>query len=129
MTGLSDSQGTLPSPATILIVDDDEHLCTDLAALLEMEGHAAQFALSGPAAIAAIEKIPYRLVILDVNLQEIDGIHIARFLRKRWPTTRIAIYSGASEAAVRSRFDDYDAHWLKGGSGESVLASVRALLS
>ena len=118
----------LPSPTTILIVDDDQNLCADLAALLELEGHAAQVALSGPAAIAAIEKIPFKLVILDVALHDIDGIHIARFLRKRWPTTRIAMFSGAEESDVRRRFDDYDAYLQKGGSPESVLAMVRRLL-
>ena len=81
------------------------------------------------AAIAAIEKIPFRLVILDVTLQEIDGIHIARFLRKRWPGTQIAIHSGASESEVRDRFDDYDAYLLKGGAGESVVQLVRRLIA
>ena len=126
---MPDPSATLSSPATILIGDDDADLCHDLAALLEMEGHAAQIATSGPAAIAAIEKIPFRLVILDVSLQEIDGIHIARFLRKRWPASRIAIHSGASEADVRDRFDDYDAYFPKGGAGDSILQRVRRLMA
>ena len=126
---MSDSHEPLPSPATVLIVDDDASICAALAALLEAEGHSPQIAQSGPAAIAAIEMIPYRLAILDVNLRDIDGIHIARFVRKRWPSTKIAIFSGASESEVRQRFDDYDAFARKGGSEASFLEMVRLLLN
>ena len=97
----------------ILIVDDDPDILLNLAPLLEMEGFAAEVAFSGPAAIAALEVRRFKVVILDITLQHIDGVHIARFMRKRFPNVRIAVHSGSTEAEIRTRFDDYDAFLLK----------------
>ena len=126
---------TAPTPhaatdrPAILIVDDDPDIGLNLSALLEMEGFSVAVAASGPAAIAALENRRFKVVILDITLQQIDGVHIARFMRKRFSGVRIAVHSGSSEAEIRSRFDDYDAFLLKSEPIAALVAEVRRLAS
>lgn len=132
-TPLANTMSSLPSnhdekqPPAILVVDDDPDVCLSLSTLLRMEGYAVTLASRGQEAIAALEHRPFDLVILDIALQHIDGVHIANYMRKRWPEVRIAIHSGTAEAGVRSRFSDYDAFLSKAGSIDSLLKTVARL--
>ncbi|SMP14543.1 response regulator [Shimia sagamensis] len=78
----------------ILAVDDDEHICELLSeAVAAKTDHTIVTVASGPEAIRAIAKakIPFDCFILDVQMPIMDGITLAKKIRKTKPYTRTPI--------------------------------------
>jgi DNA-binding NarL/FixJ family response regulator len=65
-------------PSTVLIVDDHAGFRRAARALLEAEGYdvIAESATGGEA-LAAVDRLQPTLVLLDIGLPDIDGIHVA----------------------------------------------------
>ena len=72
-----------PAPKCILIVDDDAHILDVLEFTLKAEGYQVRRASDGSAALAAFERRPTDLVILDLMLPGMDGSEVLRMLRAR----------------------------------------------
>lgn len=72
----------------ILVVDDDEQLCTSAAENLEELGTHADIALSGEEALRMIEEHhekgdDYYFVLIDWKMPDMDGMETIREIRKR----------------------------------------------
>jgi DNA-binding response OmpR family regulator len=72
--------GNTPMAAlpVILVVDDDAATRELMSDLLTVEGYAAEFAAAGTTGLARIERGNVDLVLLDLNLQDIDGLEVCR---------------------------------------------------
>jgi DNA-binding response OmpR family regulator len=70
------------SMATILIVEDEEHLRATLAYNLHKAGYDVQSAGSGPEALARFEAAQPDLVLLDVMIPGFDGFEVCRRIRQ-----------------------------------------------
>ena len=68
--------------ATILIVDDDPHICDVIAYALEQEGMNVTTAENGAEGLARVTTMPISLVILDVGMPVMDGLEMCREIRK-----------------------------------------------
>jgi adenylate cyclase len=66
-------RGLAASPATILVVDDDEENRVLLARRLARDGHQVRMAKGGLEALALRESEPVDLVLLDVMMPDLDG--------------------------------------------------------
>ena len=64
-----------------LVVDDTPANVKLLTALLKANGFAVTVATSGEAALEAVTRDAFRLVLLDLRLPGIDGLTVARTLR------------------------------------------------
>jgi signal transduction histidine kinase len=71
----------IPSPATVLIVDDEPANCRLLEALLHPEGYITQCASSGAQALVMVAKQAPDLILLDVMMPEMDGYQVAALLK------------------------------------------------
>lgn len=74
-------------PWKVLVVDDDEMLCNTAVDALESIGIQADWSLSGEKAIVMVEKQhrtgnPYHVVLLDWKLPNMDGLSVAKQIRK-----------------------------------------------
>ena len=69
---------------TILICDDERDIVSALKIYLEAEGYDTVCAYTGQEALAALERQPVQLVLLDVMMPEMDGITAMARLRERW---------------------------------------------
>jgi CheY-like chemotaxis protein len=67
----------------ILCVEDNPYGRVVLSTILGELGHRAQFAASGEAALAAIERERFDAVLMDVTLSGMDGIETTRRIRAR----------------------------------------------
>ena len=66
---------------TILVVDDDAEI-RDLAELvLEKGGYSVKTASNGKQALQEARAYPPDLILLDVNMPEMDGWEVLRFLK------------------------------------------------
>lgn len=71
-----------------IIVDDDRVTCEDAVELLEDMGLRAQFVTDGKTAVKLVleeshTQDPFRLVIIDWKMPDMDGVEIARRIRAR----------------------------------------------
>src|ERR1044072_8798760 len=80
----------------ILIVDDERHICTLIAGILEDEGPTARRAHNSTEATDAVRQRRPALVILDVWLQgsELDGLQLLEVIRREEPPVPVVMISG-----------------------------------
>src|SRR4051794_36202513 len=97
--------------ATVLVVDDEVLIRMDLVARLEGAGYLTLEAGNATEAIALLESHPeIRVVFTDIRMPgTMDGLELARCVRKRWPPTIIVVCSGneqpgADEMPIRASF-------------------------
>jgi two-component system phosphate regulon response regulator PhoB len=75
----------------ILVVDDEEDILELVLYNLDREGYAVVCAASGEKALEAAEAEPVDLIILDLMLPGIDGLEVARRLKRKADTREIPI--------------------------------------
>ncbi len=68
-------------PAKILVADDEQNLRRVLVALLRREGHDVVQAASGLEAIERLAVGVVDLVVLDLNMPDLHGLEVLRFVR------------------------------------------------
>jgi len=83
--------------------------------LLQQMGYRADVASNGIEAVESIERQPYDVVLMDVQMPEMDGLAAAREINRRWPDgTRPRIVAmtanamqGDREECLAAGMDDY----------------------
>lgn len=113
----------------ILVVDDGKKLVQVLRGYLEQAGFVVVTAYDGAAALAAFRREKPALVLLDLNLPELDGLDVARAIRKQDNTPLIMVTARVEETdrliGLELGADDYI---VKPYSPREVVARVRAVL-
>ncbi|MBP1701332.1 MAG: OmpR family two-component response regulator [Chloroflexi bacterium] len=114
---------------TILIIEDEPELVKVLRSYLEQAGFSVISAARGDAGLASWESRKPDLVILDLNLPGMDGLDVARQIRRKANTPIIILTARVEEAdeliGLEIGADDYIP---KPFSPRVVVARVRALL-
>jgi len=75
----------------ILLLEDDQILCTSLQEFLELEGYTVDVAHRGPEVFDLTFEKEYDLYILDINVPDVDGFDVLSSLKEAGDTTP-AIY-------------------------------------
>jgi CheY-like chemotaxis protein len=84
-----------------LVVDDTPANVKLLTALLKANGFAVTIATSGEAALQAVTRDAFRLVLLDLRLPGIDGLTVARTLRAD-PVHRQLVIVAVTASAMKT---------------------------
>lgn len=89
---------------TILVVDDEESICSSLRGILLDEGYEVLTANSGEEAIKVVDEELPNLVMLDIWLPGMDGIETLKQIRADHPQIRVVMMSGHGtiETAVKA---------------------------
>ena len=77
-----------------LIVDDEPDVCWALENLLTSKGLPCQKAQTAQAALDLMKTHRFQLAFLDVTLPDMNGLELARHLRKLDPFLRFVVVSG-----------------------------------
>jgi two-component system, OmpR family, response regulator MprA len=115
----------------ILVVDDERAVRESLRRALELEGYEIELADDGVAALEAVESSGEPdAMILDVLMPGLDGLEVARRLRR--DGSRLPILMLTARVEVNDRVAGLDAgaddYVTKPFALEELLARVRALL-
>lgn len=115
---------------SILIVDDEPEMCWILEQVLKQSGYNCLKALSGQEAMSLAEKTDFRLVFLDAKLPDVDGLELARQMRRRLPGIPIVMISGYfykdDDTIKRALFSGLIRHFIsKPADHKEILQIVR----
>jgi PAS domain S-box-containing protein len=111
----SDGDGTPVSTLRILLAEDNAVNQKLALRLLERLGYQADLAENGLEVLEALERQPYDVVLMDVQMPELDGLDATRRIRARWPEGEgpriIAMTANAMredrDACLEAGMDDY----------------------
>jgi CheY-like chemotaxis protein len=102
-------------PLRILVAEDNVVNQQLALLLLKKLGYQADLTADGLAALQALEREPYDVVLMDVQMPEMDGLEATRRIHQRWPEGQrphvIAATANAMqeerEACLAAGMDDY----------------------
>jgi len=98
--------------ARVLVVDDEKTVCNSCKKILTQEGYNVDIALSGEEALNKLKGDGFDVVITDWKMPEIDGIEVARRIKKENPNITVIMITGypsveSSIKAMRAGISDY----------------------
>ena len=116
--------------AKILIVDDDESICKTMNLIFEAKGYDIETVNTGQEAIAAAQRSPYNLAILDIRLPDMDGVDLFTRLFEMNADLEIIMITGYAsiETAVDAMNKGAAAYITKPLNMDEVLATVNRAL-
>jgi PAS domain S-box-containing protein len=86
---------------SILVVDDEESVCTTISAMLVDLGYSVQATRSGKEALAILSKRnKIHLVLLDMTMPEMGGKEVFQKIRRMKSRARVIISSGYSDSIL-----------------------------
>jgi len=111
----------------ILVVEDDAALREAVCFTLEMAHHRVTGVDGGPAALEAIEREHFNLVVTDLRMQPMDGLQVLNEVRARRPQLPVLLMTAYGDvdkavAAMRGGACDF---LMKPFEPEVLLESVR----
>ena len=116
-------------PKTVLVVDDEPKIVEVVGDYLRRAGFSVNTAADGNGAVASARARPPDLVVLDLGLPGLDGLDVARELRRASPVPIIMLTARGDETdrvlGLELGADDYI---VKPFSPRELLARVRAVL-
>ena len=119
----------MKTPATILVVDDNQDSAESLGALLGFLGADVRTAADGFGALELFAGYDPAIVFLDIGMPGMDGYEVARRIRASFPDRRTILVAltgwGQSEDRRRASEAGFDHHLVK----PADFAALKALLS
>jgi two-component system, OmpR family, response regulator MprA len=114
----------------ILVVDDERAVRESLGRALELEGYSVEYAADGGEALYRMESEQPDAIILDVLMPGVDGLEVARRVRKAGNRVPMLMLTAREEvqdrvAGLDAGADDYV---TKPFALEELVARLRALL-
>jgi CheY-like chemotaxis protein len=76
------------------VVDDEELIADSVAAILNRRGYRATAKYSAKTAMEFVEAECPDVIVSDVIMPEVDGVQLARAIRRRCPDVRVLLFSG-----------------------------------
>ena len=114
---------------TILLIDDDENICTVVSLYLKKEGFNITVATDGVSGLAEFKKKTPDLVLLDIMMPGMDGIEVIKEIRKESKTPVIMLTAKGDTIdkvyALELGADDYI---VKPFEPKELIARIKAVI-
>jgi DNA-binding NtrC family response regulator len=110
MSERKSSQGGSPSNSPeerekhirLLLIDDEEGFVTVLSNRLKKRGIDVRIAISGSKAIQTLRRQDFNVAVLDLKMEDMDGIEVLKIFKKMVPEMPVIMLTGhGSEQAAR----------------------------
>ena len=103
----SDEQQNMKRNNLILIIDDEEGICKALTRIVENLGYRANCALSAERGLELVSLETPNLILLDLQLQNMNGAQFLKELRKTQPIIPVIIVTGYPESDLMQQCAQY----------------------
>lgn len=87
----------MAQPFNILVVDDEDALRNVLSSELQSEGYSVVSAADGDEAISTLQQKTFDLVLLDIKMPRVDGFEVLRFIKEKFPKTKVIMLTGFAD--------------------------------
>jgi two-component system NtrC family sensor kinase len=118
--------------ATLLVVDDEETMRTELRRIFDTAGFRAVTAQDAPSALRLLHRMHCDLVVLDVEMPEIDGLALCRLLRAQSATKQLPILVFSAKDDENCKVEAFaagaDDYIVKPSSPRELVSRVNAHL-
>jgi len=99
---LSELFKSKPDHIRLLLVDDEKGFADILSKRLSKRNFEVTTALSGAEALQALRKADFDIAVLDLKMEDMDGIEVLKIFKKMCPSMEIIMLTGhGSEQAAR----------------------------
>jgi len=116
-------------PGRILVVDDEPNILASVVPLLRARGYEVFTAMTGRAALEAVDRDAPDLLLLDLGLPDIDGVVVCSQIRETHNTPIVVLSArGAEHDKVRALDAGADDYVTKPFGTEELLARIRVAL-
>ncbi len=114
----------------ILIADDEEALRKVLGSELINEGYRVTDVGNGADAITFLKKKQFDIAILDINMPEMDGFSVLKYIKQHFPDTKAIMLTGYNDLrhAIESKKYGADDFVGKPYDLNDLLSSIERLL-
>lgn len=117
----------------IIIADDHQMFLEGICSLLKNtpEVHVVDTALNGSEVIEKIKNADLDIVVTDINMPEIDGIALSKYIKKHHPGLKILILSTHNDSEMIGKCiqHEVDGYLLKNAEKEELLKALNAIAS
>ena len=123
-----DTQGGSSEAVRVLLVDDEEAYVHILANRLSRRHIDVSKAFSGTEAIQILRGQDFDVVVLDLKMEDMDGIEVLKVMKKMVPQVQVIMLTGhGSEKAAKEGMDLGAFDYLtKPCELEELLSKIRA---
>jgi two-component system KDP operon response regulator KdpE len=113
----------------ILVVDDEPTILATIVPLLRSRGYDVCTAMTGRAALEAVDRDEPDVIILDLGLPDIDGVVVCSQIREGHSTPIVVLSArGAENDKVRALDAGADDYVTKPFGTEELLARIRVAM-
>jgi two-component system, cell cycle response regulator CpdR len=115
----------------ILVADDEPAVRQFVERALNYAGYAVTAVPDGNAALEALAKKKYDLLLTDIVMPDLDGIALSLKVAKDYPGTKILMMSGYANQRQRAHNLDFLAHEVisKPFTLEDIMLRVKTVLA
>ncbi|MBI5117782.1 response regulator [Candidatus Poribacteria bacterium] len=79
---------------SVLVVDDETEFARDLSGQLRSFGHSVDIAYGGAEALDMLKQREYDVALVDMLMQQMDGMQTVRGIRKMSPLVEVIVLTG-----------------------------------
>lgn len=84
----------------ILVLDDEEIVCTRLKTVLEKAGYLVETYTDSRLARTRIEQHRFDIVVTDLKMANIDGLELFQVAKAKWPDCEVFLITGFATVEV-----------------------------
>lgn len=117
--------------AHILIVDDENDLRTLLRHILTAQGYQITDAADGEEAIELIKLQKFDIALLDIQMPNINGIQVLKYIKEHSPQTKAVMLTGYADLKHAMEAKEFGARDFIGKPYklEDVLSTIEHILA
>jgi two-component system NtrC family sensor kinase len=126
-----ENENVLKKRIKLLLVDDEESFVKVLSKRLERRNIAVTTALSGTEGIQALRKVDFDVAVLDLKMEDMNGLEVLKIFKKMYFEMEVIILSGhESERAAREGMEyGACAYLAKPCNLEELINTIKKALS
>jgi signal transduction histidine kinase len=110
----------------VLVVDNEQSVVVSVKVILQLDGYDVATTTSGAQARTMVHEVEYDLVLIDLHLDDSDGLDLLKAVRERYPETVTIVLTGHAslESAIQAlRAGAYD-YLVKPSEVEELRSTV-----